>query len=37
MATPRQMTDNTLEALKGMAAFVHMTDPVRGRAFLDAS
>jgi hypothetical protein len=25
----------TLDQLKGMAAFVHMTDPVRGRALLD--
>ena len=25
----------TLAQLKGLAAFVHMTDPVRGRAFLD--
>jgi hypothetical protein len=27
--------DETLAQLKGMAAYVHMTDPVRGRAFLD--
>ncbi len=27
--------DETLEQVKGLAAFVHMTDPVRGRAFLD--
>jgi hypothetical protein len=25
----------TLAQLKGLAAFVYMTDPVRGRAFLD--
>jgi RNA-directed DNA polymerase len=24
----------TLEQLKGMAAFIHMTDPAKGRAFL---
>lgn len=27
--------DETIAQLKGMAAFVHMTDPKRGRAFLD--
>lgn len=26
--------DESLEQLKGMAAFIHMTDPVKGRAFL---
>jgi hypothetical protein len=25
----------TLEQLKGMAAFIHMTDPAKGRAFLE--
>ena len=25
----------TLEQLKGMAAFIHMTDPAKGRAFLN--
>jgi len=27
--------DETLEQIKGLAAFVHMTDPKRGRAFID--
>jgi hypothetical protein len=27
--------DESLAQLKGMAAFIHMTDPKRGRAFLD--
>jgi hypothetical protein len=25
----------TLEQLKGMAPFIHMTDPAKGRAFLE--
>jgi hypothetical protein len=25
----------TLDQLKGMAAFIHMTDPAKGRAFLE--
>ncbi len=28
-------TDESLAQLKGMAAFINMTDPIKGRAFLD--